>query len=231
MSIFKISKTKVNMIKKSTLDFLKKLKANNNKDWFDKNRPMYFEVKKEFETLVAKLITQITSFDSAVKNLEPKNCIFRINRDVRFAKDKSPYKTNIGASISPGGKKSMSAGYYVHIEPGNSFLAGGIYMPPAPQLNAIRQEIDYNIPEFKKIISEKEFKKYFGKLDESDKLKTVPKGYPKDHPEVELLKLKSYLVVHELKDEQILSSNFIQQCTKIFKALYPLDKFLRRAVD
>ena len=104
-------------------------------------------------------------------------------------------------------------------------------MPPAPQLNAIRQEIDYNIPEFKKIISAPDFKKHFGKLDESEKLKTAPKGYPKDHLEVELLKLKSYIVVHELTDEEILSKDLSKQCAKIFKELYPLNIFLRRALD
>jgi uncharacterized protein (TIGR02453 family) len=163
--------------------------------------------------------------------LEAKDCVFRINRDIRFSNDKTPYKTNLGASISPGGKKSLSAGYYFHLQPGASFLAGGMWQPPAPQLSAVRQEIDYNTPEFKKIINNKDFKKYFGALSDEDKVKTAPKGYDKTHPEIEILKLKSFIVVHDLKDKEVLSKDFLQHATAVFKALHPLDLFLRRACD
>jgi uncharacterized protein (TIGR02453 family) len=154
------------MINKSTFDFLTKLKKNNNKEWFDKNRPEYEIAKNNFKEFISELILSIAKFDSSVKMLEPKNCIFRINRDIRFSNDKTPYKINMGASIGPGGKKSYDAGYYIHIQPGGSFLAGGVWQPPAPQLNAIRQEIDYNAAEFKKLVSNKDFKKYFGSLSE-----------------------------------------------------------------
>lgn len=219
------------MINPSTFSFLKKLKTNNNKSWFDTNRTTYIAAKMDVVSIVKQLIHEISVFDKSIGMLEPEKCMFRINRDIRFSKDKSPYKTNFGASLTPGGKKSMLPGYYLHIEPGNSFLAGGSYMPPAPQLHAIRQEIDYNADEFKKIISDKEFKKYFGILDESDKLKTAPKGFEKDNPAIELLKLKSYIVVHELKDEQLLNKNFIKHSAKVFKAMYLLNMFLRRAMD
>jgi len=219
------------MLHKSTFDFLSKLKKNNNKEWFDKNRPEYEIAKNDYKEFIQELIDTIGKFDPAVKALEPKHCVFRINRDIRFSNDKTPYKVNMGASIAPGGKKSITAGYYIHIQPGASFLAGGMWQPPAPQLSAIRQEIDYNAPEFKKLTGNKEFKKYFGALSDEDKVKTTPKGYDKDHPEIESLKLKSFIMVHDLKDKEVLSKDFIKHCEAVFKAMLPMNKFLRRACD
>ena len=219
------------MIEKSTLEFLSKLSKNNNREWFEKNRSTYENTKTNFKVFVDDLILSTSKFDPAIKNLESKNCIFRINRDVRFSKNKSPYKNNFGASISPGGKKSFSAGYYIQIQPGESFIAGGMWQPPAPQINAIRQEIDYHSNEFKKIISAKEFKKLFGILSEEDKLKSAPKGYDKMHPEIELLKHRSYIVVHPFKDSEVLSKDFLKNCCNTMKAMHPLNIFLRRACD
>lgn len=219
------------MIEKSTLEFLSKLSKNNNKDWFEKNRPAYETAKNNFKEFIDDVIIASAKFDPAIKNLESKNCIFRINRDVRFSKNKAPYKNNFGASISPGGKKSFSAGYYIQVQPGQSFIAGGMWQPPAPQINAIRQEIDYNAKEFKKIISAKEFKKYFGALSDEDKLISAPKGYDKTHPEIELLKHRSYIVVHDLKDSDVLSKDFLKHCTNVMKATHPMNLFLRKACD
>jgi uncharacterized protein (TIGR02453 family) len=219
------------MIEKSVFEFLSKLKKNNNKEWFDKNRPQFEIVKKNHKEFISELISSIAKFDPAVKTLEPKDCIFRINRDIRFSNDKTPYKINMGASIAPGGKKSFTAGYYIHLQPGGSFLAGGMWQPPAPQLHAIRQEIDYNPDEFKKLISNKNFKKLFGSLSQEDKVKTTPKGYDKSHPEIESLKLKSFIMVHDLSDKAVLSKSFIKESTEIFKAMYPTIQFLRKACD
>lgn len=219
------------MIQTITFDFLNKLKKNNNKEWFDRHRPLYEAAKKDAQVFIDELIASISKFDSAVKHLEAKKCMFRINRDIRFSKDKTPYKINIGASISPGGKGSFTAGYYIHLQPGASFLAGGMWQPEAPLLHAIRQEIDYNAKEFKKIISHKDFKKCFGALSDEDKLKTVPKGYDKTHPEIELLKNKSFIVVHDLKDKEVLSKDFLKHCSTVFKAMYPFNSFLRKACD
>ena len=219
------------MIQKSTFDFLTKLKKNNNKEWFDINRPHYEKIKIEFQFFVTELIQSISKFDPAVKHLEAKNCIFRINRDVRFSKNKAPYKSNISAIISPGGKKSFSAGYYIHLQPNASYIAGGVWQPETPLLNAIRQEIDYNSEEFKKIINDKAFKKYFRNLSDEDKLISVPKGYSKEHPEIELLKHKSFIVVHPLANEKILSKSFLKTCAQVCEAIYPLNVFLRRACD
>lgn len=219
------------MIQQSTLQFLKNLKKNNNKDWFDTNRDAYESAKTNFREFIDELITGISKFDPSVKNLEAKHCVFRINRDIRFSTDKTPYKRNMGASISPGGKKAVSAGYYFHLEPGASFLAGGMWQPEPPLLNAIRQEIDYNTDEFRKILGAKSFKTYFGSLSDEDKLKAVPKGYDKTHPAIELLKHKSFIVVHDVPDKTVLSKDFTKQCSKVFNAIGPLNLFLRRACD
>lgn len=210
-----------------TLAFLKQLAKNNHKEWFDVNRALYETSKAEFEWLVAKVIEKSTVFDQGLAGLEAKKCLFRINKDVRFSKDKSPYKLNMGASINPGGKKSMIAGYYIHIEPGKSFLAGGCYMPMPDTLTAIRQEIDYNGAEFRKILSSKNFKAYFKDLEQDGKLKTAPKGYDKNHPDIDLLQHRHFIALHPLKDEDILDHNFATYTSKVFKALYPLNVFLR----
>ncbi len=219
------------MISASTLDFLIKLKKNNNKEWFDKNRPQYELIKIEFKNFINELIASIAKFDPSVKHLEAKDCIFRINRDVRFSTNKAPYKTNIAAFISPEGKKSISAGYYIHIQPGNCFLASGMWMPPAPQLSAVRQEIDYNADEFRKIILSKEFKKHFKELSQEDKVKTTPKGYEKTHPEIEFIKLKSFIAMKAIDDKEVLSKNFIKSICNSFEVAHPLNAFLRRACD
>lgn len=211
--------------------FLNQLGKNNNKEWFDANRPHYQDLKQEYISIVDKIIQQSSAFDPMLKDVDASKAIFRINRDVRFSKNKAPYKTNFGASINPGGKKSMISGYYVHIEPGKSFLAAGTYMPEPPYLSAIRQEIDYNLDEFKKIVSAKDFKKEFTSLSIEDALKTVPKGYDKENPALEFLKLKHYIVVKDLTDIEVLSKDFIKNTAKSFKAALPLISFLRRIKD
>ncbi len=149
------------MLSKNLLHFLSDLKKNNHKEWFHENKPRYQLVKKEFEQFIAHVIADISQFDASVKNLEPKHCIFRINRDIRFSNDKSPYKSNFGGFIVPGGRNAGHAGYYIHIEPENCFLAGGIYMPPPDRLKAVRTEIYENTDSFKKILNDKNFKKAF----------------------------------------------------------------------
>ncbi len=213
------------------LKFLKQLSKNNNKEWFDVHRKTYENSKAEFEAVVKLVIEKSFEFDNQLVGLEAKKCLFRINKDVRFSKDKSPYKLNMGASINPGGKKSMIPGYYIHIELGNSYLAGGCYQPLPEVLAAIRQEIDYNSAELKKIIAARYFKKYFKEFSQEDKLKTAPKGYQKTHPEIALLQLKHFIAIHPLKDEEVLHKNFPAQAAKVFKAMYPLNLFLRKSME
>ena len=214
-------------IKKSTLDFLDSLKDNNNRDWFIKNRPAYIDAKDNFESFVQDIINNIVDFEPILKGLEVKSCVYRINRDIRFSNDKSPYKSHLGAFIVRGGKKNGDkfAGYYVHIEPAKSIIAGGAYMPPAPWLSAIREKIDEEPDEFIKIINSKDFVKYFGKI-EGEKLKKAPKGYPSDHPNIELLKFKSYLIVNEVNDGFVLSQNYFDHVLKVLKAMKPFNDFL-----
>lgn len=213
-----------------TIAFLKKLKMNNNKEWFDSNKNQYLEAKDEFEKLVDNLIQGTNKFDKKISSdLKAKNCTFRIYKDVRFSKDKSPYKTNFGASINPGGKKALFVGYYLHVEPGNSFLAGGVYMPEPPVLQAIRQEIDYNVEPLLKVFKSASFKKYFKGFDEDDKLKTAPKGFEKDHPHIEILKNKHFVVSCKLSDKEMLDKNFERQVLSGFKAMQPLLEYLREA--
>jgi uncharacterized protein (TIGR02453 family) len=216
---------------KLILDFIAKLEQNNNKEWFEANRKEYETARKEFIKIVEGLLDRLKKEDGSLEGLAAKDCMFRINRDVRFSKDKSPYKTNFGAAMSSGGKKSVNASYYIHLQPGGrSFLGGGIYMPEPEVLKKIRQEIDYKGDEFLKIISNPPFKKYFENL-EGDKLKTVPKGYTADHPMIEYLKLKSYTVWHSYKDNEVSKGDFAGEAAERFKLMKPFITFLNVAVS
>jgi uncharacterized protein (TIGR02453 family) len=213
------------------LDFLKKLKKNNSKEWFDANRPTYEKAKNEVKELVSKTILKVAEFDSSIANLEPKDCMFRINRDVRFSKDKSPYKTNMGFVLAPGGKKSNRACYYVHIEPGNCFVAGGLYMPEPDQIKSIRQEIDYSGDELTKLFASKEFKKYYTEFDQEQKLSRVPKGYTEDNKHADLLKLKSFTVSYPIPDELLSHKDLVKKLAEPFVQLHKLNQFLNRSLD
>ncbi|MBI2720822.1 MAG: DUF2461 domain-containing protein [Bacteroidetes bacterium] len=214
---------------KHIFPFLKQLKLNNNKDWFTQNKEHYLIVKEEFENYVEGIVHGIRKFDKKIEpSLTAKQCTFRIYKDVRFSKDKTPYKTNMGASINPGGKKSAIAGYYFHCEPGNSFVAGGVWMPEPEILSAIRQEIDYNTAPLLKLMKAPSFKNYFKGLDEDGKLKSSPKGYDKEHPQVELLKNRHFIVSHAFNDKQITDTETV---LKAFKAMYPFMEYLRTAQE
>lgn len=213
------------------LDFLKKLKKNNSKEWFDANRPIYEKAKEEVKTLVAEVLAKVAVFDPSITSLEVKDCMFRINRDVRFSKDKSPYKSNIAFMIAPGGKKSAKSCYYFHIEPGNCFVAGGIYMPMPEQLKSLRQEIDYSGDELKKIFSSKEFRKYFTGFDEEAKLVRMPQGYTEDNAYAEWLKLKSFTVTTHFEDTLLSNKDIVKKITDSFTQLYKLNQFLNNALD
>jgi uncharacterized protein (TIGR02453 family) len=220
------------MIQKSTLAFLKKLKQHNDREWFEKNKHLYLEAKADMERAVQQAIGLMSKFEPSLKGLDAKKCLFRIYRDVRFSKDKRPYKINLSASINPGGKKIHDVpGYYLHIQPGESFIAGGMWQPEPPFLAAIRQEIDYNAEEFLSIIKHRDFKKYFGNLSDEDTLKTVPKGYDKSHPLIGYLKLKSFIVVRDFTDAQVTSSSFVKEVAKTAKAMQALNRFISRAID
>ena len=214
------------------LSFLRSLKKNNDREWFEKNKPKYFVAKQNFDLLVKSFLDELVKFDDSLAGIDPKKLAFRIYRDVRFSKDKSPYKTNMGAGFSPSGKLVQEPGYYIHIEPGNkSMIAGGMYMPDPVNLSKIRQEIDYNAERLKEIFKAKQLKLGFGTFEDSDKLKSVPKGYPKDHPQAEWLKLKSYIVVHPLMDSEVVDKDFLKKIAILGRAIKPLNQFLREALQ
>jgi len=216
---------------KHILPFLKNLKENNSREWFDVNKPTYQKAKEEFVLFTQQVIQECVKFDPLLIGTDAAKSIFRINRDVRFSKDKSPYKTNFGASINPGGKKSMIPGYYIHIEPGKSFLAAGCYMPEANFLSAIRQEIDYNFDEFTTIVKNKKFIAEFGKLSEEDALKKIPKGYEKENPAADFLKMKHFIALKDISDHEIVKPDFHKSIAKTFAASLDLNKFLRRVKE
>ena len=221
------------MVQTSTLNFLKILSKNNNKVWFDAHRNQYIDAKDDFGKFVSQLITGTSKFDADIKDLQLKDCVFRINRDIRFSKNKTPYKTNLAASLDKGGKKSIYAGYYFHLEPGKSFVAGGIWMPMAPDLKKIRQEIDYCFDEFRGIVTNKNFKAAYGKLEATDdiKLTNLPRGYNKENPAAEFLKLKSLIVSKPIADDELTKSNLVKRTTRSFEMLMPLIKFINKALE
>lgn len=220
------------MLQNEILVFLENLKENNYKEWFDTNRKRYDSVKKNITEFTADVIKKYASIDESIAHLQAKDCLFRINRDVRFSSDKSPYKTNIGISINKGGKKFNLAGYYIHIQPNESFIGGGIYMPMPPELKKVREEIDYNFEKFKQIVENPAFIQNYGSLtSEGMSLTRVPKGYEADNPAAEFLKLKGFIATRKLTDEEVLADDFIKTVCKDFEILKPLIDFLNQALE
>lgn len=218
------------MIQASTLDFLTELKHHNTKEWFDEHRHQYDEAKQNFIQIVDQALQEIVQIDEDIHEIEAKKYIFRINRDVRFSKDKSPYKTHLSAFISKGGRSTDYAGYYFHLEPGASMIAGGTYMPASPMLKKIRHHIDFNAPELRNILANEEFNSFFGEL-RGEQLKTAPKGYPKDHADIDLLRFKGFIVSRDITENQELLADFPQLMEKGIHLLRPFNKFLNDGMD
>jgi uncharacterized protein (TIGR02453 family) len=211
------------------LDFLNDLQLNNNREWFQKNKSRYEENRNDFESFINLLIPGIIKFDPSIGNVTAGECMFRIYRDIRFSNDKTPYKTHFGAFMAEGGRKGIKAGYYIHLANDESFLGGGLYMPAPEILKAARQEIYYNIGEFKEILQERFFQKYYGGIhDMEDKLKKPPKDFPADFPEIDLLKHKSYAVWHTLAVADMQKETFPGEVVEKFRAMQPFNAFLNR---
>jgi uncharacterized protein (TIGR02453 family) len=221
------------MIERQTLTFLASLKKNNNREWFEKNRSQYEAARIDFQNFIQLVIDDLGIKDLTIAGLSARDCLFRINRDVRFSKDKAPYKTNMGASIKQEGKKSRFASYYFHIEPGRSFAGGGLWMPEAATLKKVRQEIDYNWEEFHSIISTKEFKAVFADLYKGSDVSLInqPKGYDKENPALDYLKLKSFIAEQKLEDEMLSTATLHKKTVAAFKTLQPLICFLNKAIQ
>jgi uncharacterized protein (TIGR02453 family) len=220
------------MIHAETLAFLTSLKENNHKDWFDDHRKAYDAAKANALEFTSRLLEKMAVADPGLEMLTPKDCMFRINRDVRFSADKSPYKTHMGIVLTQGGKKSGLASYYVHIEPGIAFVGGGVWMPMPEALTRIRKEIHYFYDEWKAIITEKAFLKYYGSLDVEDgsMLKKCPKGFEADDPAIEFLKLKSFTATMAVSDAHLTRPDVIEEITQAFIALKPMIDFLSRGL-
>jgi len=222
------------MINKTTLKFLKDLRLNNSKEWLDGNRISYENVKNDILTLTSELITSVSNLDKTISNayLDPKKCITRLNRDLRFAKDKTPYKTDYYIVLNKNGKNSPSAFYYLHIEPGNCFVGGGVYNPQSDQLKKIRQEIDYAFDEWTAIINDKTFKKIFPSgINNSGVLTRTPKEFDEANQASEFLRMKGFYTMEKLTDKEIMSIDTFDKINSYFKTTKPLVDFLNRAIE
>jgi uncharacterized protein (TIGR02453 family) len=209
---------------KPALEFLEALKRNNNRTWFQTHRDEYEDASLAFETFVGALIDELRPTEG-LRGLTPKDCIFRIYRDIRFSKDKTPYKDHMGAYIAPGGRKATRMGYYVHVSPGDSLIAGGLHQPDAKRLDRFRQAIVRDARPFKKIVGAKAFREYLGEV-EGEKLKSAPRGYSTNHPEIELLRLKQVTVHHRFSDGDMLGPDIVRKVIKGFKRMKPFLVYL-----
>ena len=220
------------MLQKETFRFLKGLGKNNNKAWFEKNRPAYQDAKENFEEFVEGIIKGVGVIDKDIAVLIAKSTIFRQNRDIRFSANKTPYKIHMGAYLNKGTKKINTPGYYIHLEPGKSMIGAGLYQPEPPVLAKVRQEIDYNQEEWLKLMTSRELKKYFKTIpDTSDRLTRAPKGYEETNPVIDFLKLKSFVVTTPLKDEEVFERDFQKKIIRSFTAAKALIDFLQRAYE
>lgn len=205
-------------ITKITFDFLKDLKKNNNRDWFQENKKRYQDSHNELEVLAEELMDLVNRFD-ALEEVQPKKTLFRIYRDVRFSKNKEPYKTNRSGYFARKGAERRGA-YYFSIEPGNTHIGGGFYQPEAADLNHIRSQIDLQAESLKEVIMQKKLKETFGELL-GEKLKTQPRGFEKDHPEIELLRHKGFYFMKSYKDAEVMKEDFPKKVASDFKILMP----------
>ncbi len=215
----------------ATMKFLRDLKQNNNRAWFDANRQRYEAARAEFIAVVDALLAGLAHLDPRLLELEPADCIFRINRDTRFSRSPEPYKIHFGAFITDRGRKVDRAGYYFHLQPGGCMVAGGLYMPPAPELRAVRHAILDNAAGLRQVIGKRGFVAAFGRELPGAKLKTAPREVPKDHPDVDLLRLKSFEVYRDLPDRALLAPDLIETVMQYFEAMHPYVAWLNNTLD
>ena len=219
------------MIQRRTFDFLKNLVENNNRDWFQANKESYEAARENVTGFTGGLLKELHKIDPGIDDtLDAKKCVMRIYRDIRFSKDKTPYKNHFGVSIPSKGTKLGRAEYYLHISPGNSFIAGGYWMPEAGHLKAIRQEIDYNSGELKKIINDPEFVKLFGDFKKQEQLKSAPREYDAGNENIGLLKLKSFVAFHQIKNDELFAEDAINFVASVCAKIHPLNVFINNAL-
>lgn len=219
------------MINPDTLQFIADLKENNSREWFQANKERYDAAQANVIAFAGELINELSKLNAGVSaDVEPKKCVMRIYRDVRFSKDKTPYKTNMAIGRLTK-NKTVEIGYYLQIEPGKSFIAGGYWMPQGEHIKSIRQEIDYNAADLTGIVDSADFKKSFGEFRDQEKLKTLPKGYDADNENIELLKLKSFIAYRDLKDKELTGTNAAKQVAELCAKIHSLNVFLNNAID
>jgi len=219
------------MQQNKTLAFLGKLKENNTKEWFKDNQIDYKNSRADFENFVSNIIKGLASIDSKIEqqDLQPKKCIKRINRDIRFSNDKSPYKTNYFANFNPKGQKSEYASYYLHLEPNNSFAGGGVYMPQTTTLNKFRKEIESDLKKWESLINQKSFRETFPNgIESPSELKSAPKGFDKESPAIEYVRKKGFFTMRKLTNKEITSEDAASKIIKTFKEVKPVVEFLNR---
>lgn len=203
-------------IKKESLDFLKTLSKNNNRDWFNEHKDTYLKAHTNLVNFAGALLVEMNKHD-AIETPSGKKSLYRIYKDVRFSKDKTPYSNYWGGGFRRA-TKQLRGGYYFHIEAGNSFLAGGFWGPNTEDLQRIREDIDLNYADWKKMLANKILKDTFGKMLGSQ-LATAPRGYPKDHPAIDLLRYKQFIFKHTFSDKEVLSADFVYKANDVFKKL------------
>ena len=212
------------------LNFLQQLEQNNNRDWFNAHKSDYQHARTEFEQVLDRIILNLGQVDPRIKGLKSSDAIFRIYRDTRFATDKTPYKNNFGAHLSRGGKNSGEPGYYFHIQPGESFISGGIYMPSADKLNAVRKEIFLFPEDFTTLITQPAFVKNFS-FFQDDKLKRPPLGFPADFPLIDYLKYKHFCPWVPLPDEWLDYPDLSARIVDLYTLMKPFNDFIYRALE
>ena len=221
------------MITIEAVQFLEDLVANNNTEWMHANKKRYDNFKKNYYNYIGSILAEMKPLDKKLDALEVKNCTFRINRDIRFSKDKSPYKTNIGVWMSQNKNRKNAPGYYIHFEKGNSFIAGGCWCPEQDELKQIRKEIAFFYEDLEVIVGNKKFKSEFGALtrDENNTLKKAPKDFDPNHPAIEFLKLKSFTASEKIDDKLFSEPSFSKVIATKLIVLKSMNDFLTRALN
>lgn len=217
-------------IEKHTLNFLNQLRENNNREWFQENRTIYEAALANVKDYITALIAELSVFDPHINtDIQTGRCLFRIYRDTRFSKDKTPYKTWFAAGISIDGRKLDGPEYYLHIEPEKHFFAAGYWRPEKAHLNAIRQEIDYSYQEMTDALAQGGWT--VDDLSAEDKLKRAPAGYSEDHPHIDVLKRKSFILYQSFTDAEITGTKSLQKVIDTAKRILPFKRFIHQALD
>jgi uncharacterized protein (TIGR02453 family) len=216
---------------KRILLFLKDIAANNNREWFLEHKAEYDEIRKDFESDVALAIARLSTFDPSLAHLTVKDTTYRFYRDIRFSPDKSPYKRHLGAYIAAHGKKSLHGGYYFHLEPGNCMVACGNYYLPTNILNAVRNTIINRIDDFRPLVENDDFHRYFPDGFGNERLKTCPAGFPKDFPYMDYLRAKDYCCWHPVDDDFFEGEGWLDEFENICRTAKPLMDFANDVID